>query len=299
MRNWINLAAAVLLFIGGNVLFASFLSAGMRRTYGLSKDSELLILGHSHIMLALNAGVLERGLKVSVSKYTREGVTVAERKLMAEQYLAEHKAGKLRLVVYGVDPYLFNSAGLSENSCINFYPMFDDPVIAPYIRKNTTHGEYCKLLLLPLCRFHDAAVNAGISGWFRTGRGSFKTGRVDLGKVRYDIRQGKVRRITIQPESLRLFRKTIRLFTERGIRVILLNTPILDLYNALEPEAHVEVDAVFRDTARDPLAEYWDLNPIYEHDYELFRDPIHLNRGGQTRVSEFLAEKLRHEILAN
>ena len=299
MRTWVKLLLALGIFAAGNFLFAAILATGMARFYGLSKRSELLILGHSHVMLALNEAMLERRLNIRVSKYTREGVSVAERDLMAEQYLRGGSSDGLRCVVYGVDPWLFTASGLSSNSLVNFYPMLDDPVIAPYLRENMENGEYCKMRLFPLCRFQDAAINAGIAGWVRQGKASFKFGRVDIEQVRRDIRLGRFRRIGIDPESVKIFRRTIRRFTKRGIRVILLNTPIVDLLNEAEPTVRDEVDKIFRSVASDPLVEYWDLNSEYGHEYALFRDQIHLNRVGQEAVTRNIGEKLCHEVFAH
>lgn len=295
-HNRYNLLLALALFIAGNAAFSALLYAGMRRTYGLSKDAEVLILGHSHVMLALDAAMMEKNLHLPISKYTREGVTVSERKLMAEQYLAEHTSGKLRTVIYGVDPYLFNSAGLSENSYVNFYPMLGDPIIAQYLKRQMPRTEYCQQLLLPLCRYQDTTLYSGLAGWVRSNGASFKTGQVDLNRTRHEIAMGNFRKIQIQRESLEIFRQTLRMFTDRGIRVILLNTPIIDLYNRLEPDAHAEVEAIYRAAADDPLVEYWDLNAEYERKYELFRDPIHLNRQGQAAITQAVIAKWHHEI---
>ena len=299
MRNWFNLLLAAGLFIAGNFGFSALLDAGMRRTYGLSKDAEVLILGHSHVMLALDAAMMEKSLQLPIAKYTREGVTVAERKLMAEQYLAGRNADKLRFVIYGVDPYLFNSGGLSENSYVNFYPMLGDPVIAGYLKPRLSRGEYGKLRLLPLCRYQDTTLYSGLAGWVKKGGASFKTGRVDVERARRDIASGSFRRIAVDPESLEIFRQTIRLFTDRGVRVILLNTPILDLYNQVDVRGHAAVEALFQAAAGEPLLEYWDFNAAYEHNYELFRDPIHLNRRGQAAFTQAVIAKWHHEIDGN
>ena len=108
-----------------------------------------------------------------------------------------------------------------------------------------------------------------------------------------------MRKVTIQPESLNIFHQTVRLFTDRGIRVILLNTPIIDLYNRIDPRAHAEVEKIFQAAARDQLVEYWNFNPAYEHAYDLFRDPIHLNRKGQAAVTKAVIEKWNHEAVSH
>ena len=264
------------------------------RTYGLTQNSEMLILGHSHVMLALNKDILEEKLNILVSKYTREGVNVEERYLMAQQYLNSPHSRNLKCVIIGVDPYLFNSGGLSQNSYINFYPFMGDTIIDSYVRKNSTPEEYWKVKLLPLCRYSDAAINSALSGWLKRSGASKKYGIVDISRVKKEIAIGKYRRIFRNAKMETFLQMTIESFTKRGIKVILVNTPLLDLYNNLEPEAHQSVASFYAKCALDsPLVEYWDYSRFFETDYLLFRDPIHLNRNGQMKFSEEIARRIR------
>ena len=48
-----------------------------------------------------------------------------------------------------------------------------------------------------------------------------------------------------------------------------------------------------------PLLEYLDLNAAHEHNCELFRDPIHLNRRGQAAFTQAVIAKWHHEIDGN
>ena len=268
----------------------------MMRNYGLVQDSELLILGHSHVMLALNKDILEKELGIRVSKYTREGVNVEERFLMAEQYLNVNHFGKLKCVIIGVDPYLFSRGGLSANSYVNFYPFLGDDKIESYIRENSTALEYWKIKLLPLCRYNDTALNSALSGWLKHSGASRKYGVVDAERVKREIADGKYRHILRDAQMEAVFQKTIELFTNRGIQVILLNTPLLDLYNVLEPEEHRAIDDFYSHCAQDnKLVHYWNYSRSIEKEYSLFRDPIHLNRNGQTHLSQAISKRLVDE----
>ena len=296
MKRYLPIFLTLLAFCLANLLGNAFLSQGMIRTYGLSQNSDLLILGHSHIMLALNKDILEKELDIKVSKYTREGVNVEERFLMAQQYLNRPHSGKLKCVIIGVDPYLFTRGGLSQNSYINFYPFIEDKGIDTYVRDNSSSQEYWKIKLLPLCRYSDTALNSAISGWLRQSGASHKYGIVDIGRVKKEISAGQYRHIFRDAKMEVIFQKTIEAFTQRGIKVILLNTPLIDLYNALEPDAHKDVMSFYEQCARsNNLIEYWDYSRFIEDDYTLFRDPIHLNRNGQTKVSQAIAQRLEKE----
>jgi len=295
-RNFFLIIAAVIVFAAGSWGLSTFLTGGLLRQYGLHKDAEILILGHSHVMLALNAETMQEKLGMSVSKYTREGVNVPERKLMAEHYLRLHPKAPLKYVIYGVDPYLFTMEGLSANSYLNFLPFMDDPAIDRYVKANASSVEYWKNKMLPLCRFSDGAINAGISGWMRHSGESLKTGKLDIEKTRMEIANGKIRLIKINSEAVQCFQETVALFTARGCKVILLNTPIIDLYNQEEAEMHQKVEAIYRKMAAESnLIEYIDLCPKYETRYELFRDPIHLNRDGQREITDSVVSHLKNE----
>ena len=296
MKHYPLIFVAILVFAIANYLGNILLAMGVMRNYGLVQDSNMLILGHSHIMLALNKDILGKELNVPVSKYTREGVNIEERFLMAQQYLNSPHSGKLKCVIIGVDPYLFNRGGLSQNSYVNFYPFLGDTVIDSYIRKNSTPLEYWKVKSLPLCRYSDSTINSAISGWFKKNGASNKYGVVDITRVKKEIAIGKYRPILRDAKMEAVFQKTIDCFTQRKIRVILLNAPLLDLYNNLEPEAHKELDSIFTQCANtNALVEYWDYSRAFEHDYSLFRDPIHLNRNGQMKLSNEVAKRLKME----
>lgn len=266
------------------------------KNYGLTQNAELLILGHSHIMLALNKDIIEKHLKIKVSKYAREGVNIEERYLMAQQYLNSPHSINLKSVIIGVDPYLFTRGGLSQNSYINFYPFIGDNLIDGYVRKNTTLPEYLKIKMLPLCRYNDAALNSALSGWLRKSGASYKYGIVDIERVKKEIANGKYRPIRRDAKMEEVFQQTIEAFTQRGVRVILLNTPILNLYNELEPQAHQAINDFYEQCAKNNnLVEYWDYSRSLETEYKYFRDPIHLNRDGQTQLSKSLVQRFENE----
>ena len=63
-----------------------FLLKGIDRFYGLKSDADVLMIGHSHLMLAVDKVALEESSGLKVAKYTREGVNMADSRVMAEQY---------------------------------------------------------------------------------------------------------------------------------------------------------------------------------------------------------------------
>ena len=63
------------------------LLTGLRKGYGLDQNSEIFVVGHSHMMMGVDKKELEEQLGCKISKYTRSGVTIDQRKMMTEQFL--------------------------------------------------------------------------------------------------------------------------------------------------------------------------------------------------------------------
>lgn len=98
-------------------------------------------------------------------------------------------------------------------------------------------------------------------------------------------------------ELIAEFTETIRMLTDRGVKVILVNTPTLDLLNAYEPERYEMVaDGFSRFAADHENVEYWDFNPEYSSQHELFHDRLHLNAKGQQVITTEIIDKLQSEL---
>lgn len=115
------------------------LNTGLEDYFGLNQHSEVLLIGHSHLMLAIDKEELEAGIGRKVSKYCREGVNVFDRYEMVKQYLRSSYSDSLKVVLYGVDQFMFTGKGLSENSYKLFYPFMDEDNMNEYIRRSTDH----------------------------------------------------------------------------------------------------------------------------------------------------------------
>ena len=106
-----------------------FINEGLNRYFGLNQHSEVLLIGHSHLMLATDKAKLETALNCRISKYCREGVNVADRYQMVKQYLESLYSDSLKIVLYGVDQFMFTGTGLSSNSYKLFYPFMDEKIL--------------------------------------------------------------------------------------------------------------------------------------------------------------------------
>lgn len=276
--------------IGGRVILH-----GIEKFYGLNQSSDILIVGHSHIMLGVNKEELEKGTDLSVSKYTREGVNLFDRYVMIKQYLDSPYADSLKFILYGVDQFSFVKAGLSENSYKLFYPFMDEPVMDEYVKTATDVRDYYTHKFVKLSRYSDALLNASIRG-YRGDYSNYKSGTIDIDALKERIEGGDqqfARELEIDQELLEVFDMTIRLVCDKGIKLILVNVPTVDLLKQYDRVGVEKVIDIFRrQVESNPLVEYWDFNPEYDSDYSIFFDPIHLNPKGQALITKEIINEL-------
>lgn len=270
-----------------------FLLHGVRESYGLNQHSDMLIIGHSHIMLATDKVRMEKELGIKISKYTREGVNVSDRKVMVKQYLDSPYSDSLKVCLYGVDLCTFTGEGLSANSYKLFYPFIDERNFSDYIRQQADAKDYWSHKLVRSSRYNDDVLkNASIRGW-RHDWSNRKTGEVDIEAYKKRLADGNERHITMNKELIQEFRETVEIMTARGIKVILVNTPTLDLLNDFELDKFAQMVAWYEDyAAQNELVEYWDFNPEYASRYDLMHDRLHLNVQGQKVITDELIKKL-------
>lgn len=266
----------------------SILNFGLDRYFGLNQLSKILFIGHSQLMLAVDKQTFEQAIQSSISKYCREGVNVADRNAMIKQYLSLPCSDSLKVVFYGVDQFLFTGAGLSQNSYKLFYPFIDNPNIDRYIKESTNEYDYWLHKIICSTRYSDALINSAIRGW-RKDWSNYKEGNLNIEALIKQINQGQQRRIHFEKELVDSFEETLHVLTQKNIKVILVNTPIAKPLNDYEPEAYQKMIHYFEQkAATSPLIYYWDMNPEYSENYELFFDPIHLNPKGQKVITKQL-----------
>lgn len=287
-----------LLILGGIILvldkgISHLLQQGLDRYYGLDKRAAVLCVGHSHTMLGIDGAKLEHGLGVPVAKYAVNGANTFDRLAMLKHYFSV-QPDTVRLVVYDVDDHAFTGSGLSSNSYRLFYPYLDNPDIARYVRNNAgTWDEYLSRRLLSLPRFNSVTLNLAMRGALHR-YDNFKTGRVDINALKNDIRAGRRPPITIEPEMVNAFAETVRFVRAHNARLVLFYIPTVDLVNDMDRARHDQVMNIFRSyAAQDRGVTFLDYNPAFANRYDLFYDPIHLNRDGQSAVTDRVIGDLR------
>lgn len=285
----------ILLFLGIDRGIGLLLNAGLERYFGLNQHSTVLLVGHSQLMLSTDKVTFEQQIGLPVSKYCREGVNVADREVMIRQFLASPYSDSLKVVLYGVDQFMFTGAGLSQNSYKLFYPFMSNRQMDTYIHTNAEDRfDYWLHKEIWTTRYSDALINSSIRGWLHNWD-NYKFGQLQVEALEKDIAEDKQRHIRFDPELIAIFEQTLSELTERGIRVILVNTPIAKPLHTYEPEAYQKIETYFLELAQSPLIDYWDLNPDFSARYELFFDAVHLNDKGQKIVNQYLVDRFRTE----
>ena len=268
---------------------------GVNDYYGLNQNSEVLLIGHSHLMLATDKKRLENETGMKVSKYCREGVSVSDKKVMVEHFLNNGHADSLKYVLYGVDLATFTGEGLSQNSYKLFYPFMDDKFVDSYIKSQTDGEDYFLHKLIKTTRFSDDGLkNSAIRGWL-SNWDNLKTNVINIDSYKRKLANDDERHIKMNPELINEFVETIKEITDRGVRVILVNPPTLDLLNNYEPDKYTEVMTWFTNFANEnDLVEFVDFNPKYSSDHSIFSDRLHLNSKGQQIITTELVHYLKN-----
>lgn len=266
---------------------------GVNNYYGLNQHSEILLIGHSHLMLAVDKKRMENELGRKTSKYCREGVNVTDRKMMVEHFLHSGCADSLKCVLYGVDLATFTGDGLSQNSYKLFYPFIDNGYVDRYISQQSGVADYWLHKILKTTRFNDDGLkNSVVRGWLNNWD-NFKSNIIDIERYKKRLNDGDERHIQMNENLITQFKETIGMLTERGIRVILVNTPTVDLLNQFEPEKYQQIMQWFRNFAdENDNVDFIDFNPEYSSDYSIFSDRLHLNYKGQQIITDRLVEYL-------
>lgn len=261
---------------------ALFLQQGLNRYFGLGSNADILMIGHSHLMLALDKEQLESATGLKVAKCCREGVNVFDRQQMVRHYL-DTCSRKPRYVLYGVDPFLFTGKDLSANSYKLFYPFIDEPSMNEYIRHQSSGAiDYWQHKLIATSRYSDALIGSAIRGWLHDWSNK-KYGHPDEASFTAPHH----RSMQVEPEHWSTFLASIEALTKQGIHVILVNTPVSQGFQDAQPEAYRAVCGRFEQLASSsPLISYLDYNPDYDRRYALFYDLIHLNDQGQKELTQ-------------
>lgn len=293
-RNILRIIVFMMVFFLIDLIVSLFLLKGIERFYGLKSDADILMLGHSHLMLAVDKKLLEEYSGLEAAKYTREGVNMADRRVMAEHYFSTCSS-KPATVILSIDPWLFTGEGLSLNSHTLFYPFMDTPATGDYIRRSVTSPfEYYRVKLLRSSRYNALLLNASLRGWLKKWD-NFKFGVVDTSRYSTEEALKNFRPITFNSKLMDDFSSTLEFLAEKEAHVILLNTPVWQPVVRAQQAGYDQTMHIIDSLAHIhcPEAVIIDLVPEFSGRTELFFDPIHMNPEGQREVTEYVGKILK------
>lgn len=289
---FVKLVGFVLLFFLVDFGLGFILIKGLNKYYGLGDDSEIALVGHSHLMLGLDKEKMEKELHKKVSKYTREGVNVFDRRIMVEQLLSDNH--QLTTVIYGVDAWTFSRDGLSSNSYQLFYPFMDTKTIDDYVYSSADLGDYLTKKIIPTTRYDELLISGAVRGYLGNWT-NLKFGTVDVKALEISLAKGDFRKIDNDLENIKIFKETLALLTENNLKVVLLYVPTIDLLgNAQEKTFQDTINLFQKITADYDNVEFLNLQDPWSHNYRMFYDAIHMNPEGQSEVTERVIHYLKN-----
>lgn len=286
-------ALFILVLLGVDFAVGTMLLHGLERYYGLDIGAEILLIGHSHTVLGVDKERLEALTGLRVAKYAREGANMADREVMIKHYLERHP-DTVRFIVFGVDAHSFTAEGLSKNSYQLFLPFMADPVVRDFLTAQQAMAglEWWLRKILHTARFNETTLNLAVRGLQGNWR-NYKRGRVDVARLQKQLANGDFRRIAFNASEQAHFAAIRDMLRTRGIDLLLVYYPTVDLFNRAEPERFAQAMTLLAGFA-DPDNGVWllDYNAEYASRHELFFDPVHLNVDGQAEITERLAHDL-------
>lgn len=294
MNNVYKILIAIVTFFVIDFAISSFLQEGLNRGFGLNQESEVFIVGHSHMMMGVDKELLEKGLNCKVSKYTRTGVSLPERYLMTQQYLNSECSSKLKVALIGVDAFTFAEGSISQNCYTLFYPFYEDGNVDNYLTKHAKPLAYWQHKIVRLSRYSDDLINSSIRGWMRDDK-NYKTNQINMDEFEKQRDKWKSD-ISFNHELTQKLNELIEMLTKRGVKVYLVNTPTLDAINHAQPENFKRIMQYYQNLADHNKMVYFIDFTKYESNHELFFDPLHLNVNGQTFVTDSLVQLLGDNI---
>jgi hypothetical protein len=266
---------------------------GIERNYGLKSNSEVLLVGHSHLMLSLDKALIEKKTGEKVSKYTQEGVNISDRRLMIDYYFSGCTS-KPEIVVLGIDPWLFSSEGLSSNSYQLFLPFIGNHEIKKYIKTSVaSQADFYRAEIIKSSRYNALFLNASIRGYM-SNWSNLKLGVIDSAGIKKSISEDNFRKITFNEDLINDFIAILDFLNKTGTNVLLLNTPLWKPLIAAQKDEYNRsmflIDSL--KNVHCPLSRIVDLVPEFSGKTKYFFDPIHMNPEGQKAVTEYFSTVL-------
>jgi hypothetical protein len=266
------------------------LLTGLNKYFGLNSNAKILLNGSSMSLAGFNKAKIETATNKSVAFYSRNGVSLADRKTMLEHYF-NTTSQKTDIVVLEVNPMLFSKRFTAANVYMLFLPFMDDPAIEAFIKSKTTFKDYCVRKLIRTSRYDLDLFSLSIKGYFGMYENK-KTQVLDANAL--EGLKGKVNSVSVEfdHEKADLFKRTIELAARHSKKIILVNMPIFESkMKTFKIDEYQVFISFIKDYAKSQNILFLDLNqPEIMANPNLFSDPLHVNVEGQVKASDALLQ---------
>ena len=201
---------------------------------------------------------------------------------------------KPKLVIYGVDKYLFTPNGLSVNSYTLFYPFMDTPSVNDYVQLNASQRDYLLHKTIKLIRFNDILLGHAMRGYLGVFN-NLKYGRLNPEPYHQAIVSGSeaFRKLEIDQDGVRQFRETLCFLNNQNVQVLLLCIPYAEPLNSYAPVESQKALRIFEEYATANSSVQLYLEAEMASHPEWYAEINHLNPEGQAIMTQRLAEYLR------
>jgi hypothetical protein len=301
-KGWMLFLTRSLLFVALLMIvdfgIAGILTFGLKKYFGMIGHVPVLCVGHSRMVLGLDADMLSKELGLSVAKYGLNGANIEDRFAMVRHFLTSHP--EVQVLVYDVESTSFSQSKLSSNSYRLFFPFLDNPAARDHVRSNCVDPfDYWTRTLFRSSRYNEVTLSMAVRGLLRMDE-NLKVGSLNPEWERHRIARGDRRDVFVNEESYRIFLQTLAWAQSRGVQILLPHMPTADVLNDHQREARQEVRGLFEKLDKEnPDITYLDMSLAYESQHDLFYDAIHLNAKGQAVVTERVATELKNILDSN
>lgn len=287
----VKILVSIAILFGIDYMGHSILKHYCEKGFGLTRESDILMVGHSHLAMSVNTSYLSKELGYSFTKYTRSGVDIQARHAMANQYLESKYADSLKAVVFCVDATTFTLEGLSANSYILFYPWMDEDLYRDMVYRQASLGEYVFHKIFRLSRYNQDLYTTALRGFIGSEDKNLKTNGLSLENDPSRMPGTKIDFNTSLMEELEM---AVKDASKHNVKVILLQTPIAEyLLNGRDKE-YAKVKAYYQSFAdNSPNVYYIDFSDEISDKYDLFFNPTHLNVRGQELYTKRLCDEMK------
>ncbi len=289
---WLKrLIVFTVLFFLIDFAIAATLLTGLNKYFGLNSNAKILVNGSSMSLAGFNKTKIETATNKSVAFYSRNGVSLEDRKTMLEHYF-NTTTQKTDVVVLEVNPLLFSKRFTAANVYMLFLPFMDDPAMDKFIKSKTTFKDYCVRKLIRTSRYNLDLFSLSLKGYMGIYENK-KTQVLDANAL--NGLKSKVNSVPVEfnSDKVALFKRTIALVENHSKKIILVNMPIFDSkMRTFKPEEYqVFLSFIKEFTTNHQNISFLDLNqPEITTNPNLFSDPLHVNVEGQVKASEALVQ---------